>query len=240
MDYLEGIANSVLVEFLNKKDFEIPDVGSVYYTLYDTSGVAIAGHTNVAVTTTATTTRFVLALLAAIFSIAVGKRFEKRTLVVRYTVSLKPRTIRQSFRIIPYLNHSVSADSIRAYIGINPHELPDQDIDIFNAYLKIEATATKTVLDAKLATGTTEELSANNAILYQSVLDVIPSLRLRIAQKETNGSVGFDRLAKLDLDKLEADTRNALADVLSTATGRQVESPVLGVFTLPVDPVTGV
>ncbi len=239
MDYLEDMAGSVLVPFIRNKDFEVPDVGSVYYTLFDQAGAPISGQTDVAVTTTASTTKILLSFLAAIFAIDVDRRFEKRTLIVRYAVKSQPRSIRQSFRVVPYLNHSVSPDTIRAYIGINPHELPDTDVDVFIGYLMIEEVVTQAVLEAKLSSGTTAEVSANNLITYQTVLNVIPSLKLRVAQKETNGAVGFDRLAKLDIDKLEADTRAALADALNTVTGRQVDSPVLGVFTLSTDPVTG-
>jgi hypothetical protein len=239
MDYIAGMAGQFSVEYRNGRDFVIPDPGSASYTLFDNAGMPIAGHTSIDIVTDANTTRSPLSFDAAVFAIGGSLRFEKRTLIVSYNTPFGPKVDRHQLRVVPLLNYSITPESVRAFIGINPHELPNEDVDLFQAYLKIENVITEATLSAALASGTIVEVNANNAILYQAVLDVLPSLRLRVAQKETDGVVSFDRISKLDFDKLEATVRGLLGDVLDDVGARVVENPILAVLSQPTDPVTG-
>jgi hypothetical protein len=148
--------------------------------------------------------------------------------------------IRMALRVIPLLIHTASPQGVRELLGINANELADEAIDLVTAYFEVEDEVTKTLLDAALTSGTTKEVAANQAILARAALNVLPSLRHRIAQKETDGMVGFDRPEIKDFDHLHHELTARYGEAVSKVTGRTPLGYQMAVFTQPVDPITGV
>lgn len=239
MDQLVGYNGSIAVQFLLRGQPAVPTVASVFYTIFDHSGAAMVGYTDVAVTTNGTTTQISVALPSAILTIGGSKKFETRVLLVRYTINGLAYAIRRTFRVVPLLNHSVTPGMVRGYTGLNERELMDEDIDLLMAYLSVETDCTTAFLTTALSSGTETEMMANEAIMLKAVINLIPSLRQRVAQTETNGIVGFSRPKIIDFDKMFEGASSRYGELINTVAGRTESSPTLMVVTQPTDPVTG-
>jgi len=233
LTYLADSIATVLVLFRQQASPVIPTSAS--YTLYDTAGVALLSDQTI--TVGPTTTQAAIAVAAQYNGIATD--FEKRTLLVKYVYSGRTYYERVVYQLTKWLNHSVSFDQIRNLLGVNVHELKDDDIDLTRAYFEIQTLITAAVLEPALVAGDIREINANIAIACQAALNVLPSLKTRIAQQESDGPRGFSRPMIRDFSDLEASLRSQQAAALDLATGRLVSSPVFVVLTTPIDPVTG-
>lgn len=239
-DYLAGSNVTLMVELSEAGAPLIPDSGSLTYTVRDQEGAAIPGLTDVPVTTGPTTFRVSITIPAINNAIAVDKRFEKRTVTFNYLVSTNAKQQSVAYRLTAFLNHIVTGGQIRGFIGVQQHELPDEEIDLMVAFLKVEKVVGLAELADALSSGTTVELSANEMIRMQAVLDVLPSLKQRIAQSETNGLKGFSRPVIRDFSDVEQKAKDRYADALTDTTGRTTDSAhSLAVLTQDTDPVTG-
>ena len=215
----------------------IPDVGSVKYNLYDHTGTPLIS--NVAVETTTTTFSIQVTVPATDNVIASGRRFERRTIVVVAARGGKFHRQVVSYRLTPFLNHSVLPSQVRAFMGAQEKELPDEDIDLFAAYLMVEKDFNADRLTAALASGTTQELAANECIKLRAVLDVIPSMKQRIAQSETNGVIGFERPTMTDFGEVERAAQARYYSAKMEALGLTETAPTLILTTTDADPITG-
>ncbi|BCJ91784.1 hypothetical protein IZ6_25190 [Terrihabitans soli] len=238
MDFLAGLSIAVPVFFTVSGDPKVPDSGTAVYTVYDQAGEPITGLIDVPLSTGPTTTRTIISISQTYTSISSG-RFSKLTVIVRFVHGGMPHTLRIPVRLVPFINYSASPADVRSYCGVNASELPDGDIDIFEAFLTIESIVGQTELAAALAAGTKVEVSANMAILYAAALSVLPSLQLRVAQRQSDGPLTFDRAPIKDFSKLYGETQSLLTEALNLVTGRSEGDNPLLVLTTPVDPITG-
>lgn len=239
MDTLVGYDIVVPFTFMVNGQPKIPTSGTVKYTVYGHNGVALVGLTDVNVTTGIATTSVSISIPSANATIAVGKRFETRNIIVQAMIEGKLQLFQKKVRVVPYLNHSVSPEQVRSYIGLNFSELPDDAIDLFNAYLALENRTSEASLTSALSSGTFLEQRANEAIKLQAVIDLIPSLKQRLAQSQTNGLVAFTRPNNIDFDGMLDTATSRYADLVSAITNVAVTTPTLLVFNNPTDPVTG-
>jgi hypothetical protein len=239
MDYISGTDVWFSHMFIANGEPFIPDVGSVKYTVLDHSGAPIAGLADVAVTTDSTTFQIGLTIPAANNTVAAGKKFERRTIVIQYLRAGAANRAVKAYRLVPLLNHSVEPQHVRSFFGLQEKELPDAEIDLLAAYLYVEDDFTGVSLDSLLASGTTQELAANECIKLRAVIEVLPSVKQRMAQKETNGVVGFERPVVKDFDDIErkAMERYAAARVQALGLTDTVVSFIL--TTTDSDPITG-
>lgn len=236
-DYQVGTTVRLPLRFTRGLDPLIPDVGSVTYSLYDHTGNALI--TDEELTTTATTFQTTVEIAAEHNTIAANRRFERRRLVASYTVNGAAEQTVVVYRVIPVMNHMVTPHQIRNFIGLTSVELPDEDIDLAVAYFKIEDLIGAETLETNLVSGTISEISANTAICMQAVLDVIPSLKQRIAEQEKNGTKQFTRGKITDFEQLRQDAEAQLAAALdSLTTGISTEQALI-VVTQDIDPITG-
>lgn len=233
---LAGKDVTIWVSFQVNGDPAIPDVGSVTYTLRDHLGVEMTGQTDVPVTTDATTTGVSITLPASANTIT--QSLERRTLVVNWTKGGAPQVIRIPYWLHNWLNHSVTPDQVRSFIGINRDELPDEEIDLVRAYFKVEDLLTKTVLENALSGDPRETQLAEDAILAQAVLDLSPSLKARTAQRLTDGTIGFDRPKIDDFDLVMSRAREMLEAAISELTGSSTDTPIV-IFGVRPDAITG-
>lgn len=143
------------------------------------------------------------------------------------------------YRLTPQILYTVQPKDVRSFLGVNEGELPDEDVDLSGAYLKLEFDIGRDKLVAALTSGEEAELRANDAILYSTVLEIIPSLANRVAQEETDGALSFKRNSRKDF----AELKKAAEDRLSTALA--VVNPVIDpgyailITTTDADVITG-
>lgn len=202
LDFLSGQDANVPVRYGDEKQPYV-NVSSVTYTVRDHTGLAIPALTNVALNPGPTDFQSIITIPAMYNTIGVGKYFERRTITVTFTYNTRVYTKTVQYRVVPFVPMLVTPESVRDFIGINRNELEDDDIDIFAAYVTTATDFTKAVLDAALVTGTMLEVYANDCIRMQAVLDVLPSLKNRVAQAEKNGIMGFDRPKIEDFSDIE-------------------------------------
>ncbi|CCV12940.1 hypothetical protein [Mesorhizobium sp. STM 4661] len=238
-DYLDGANVTLMVTLVDGGVPVVPTVGSLTYTVRDQEGVAIPALTDVPVTTGPTTFNISVVIPAVNNAVAVGRRFEKRTVTFDFLMNGVSKQQITTYRLTAYLNHSVTPGQIRGFVGVQQHELPDSEIDLMIAFMKVEKEVGLEELGIALASGTTVELAANEMIRMQAVLDVLPSLKQRIAQTETNGLKGFSRPVIRDFSDVERQAQGRYAEALQETTGRTGVDLPLAALTQDTDPITG-
>lgn len=239
MDYFNGTDVGINIIFERDGEPFIPDVGSVKYTVYDHTGIPLSGLEDIEVTTTTSTFSVDVVVPANQNTIDPERKFERRTIIVTATTNGQHHRQVVIYRLVPFLNHSVEPHQVRGFIGVQEKELPDEDIDLFSAYLYVEKDFTTERLNEALASGTTQELAANTCIMLKAVLDVLPSVRQRIAQKETNGPIGFDRVTITDFDEVERAAQARYYSAKMEALGLIETSFSIVLVTQDADPITG-
>jgi hypothetical protein len=70
---------------------------------------------------------------------AIVARYEKRTLITKFSSGGIPYTVSMRYRLVPFLNLEIGPENVRKFVGVNPRELPDDEIDLTRAYFDIEA-----------------------------------------------------------------------------------------------------
>jgi hypothetical protein len=213
----------------------VPDTGSVKFSLRDNTGQVLIASEAV-----------VMATASSEASITVDAshhhlttQFSHRVLEIEFTKSGRPLRVRQTYRIIPWLNLNVTEDDVRNFIGTDRGELPDDAISMTDGYFDVENDLTTPVLEAALASGTRAQTLANRMVVAKVVLNLMPSLPLRLAQSESNGVFSATR-AKIDFDKLAAAAAAQYAeglDVLQTVIA--ADQDLIIAPALSPDPLTG-
>lgn len=232
MYFTAGVDVTVPVEFKVDGEFVVPTAGSVTYTLKGNDGSNIL--TNQPVETDANTTQIAIVVQAA--HNAKVDTVEQRFLLVTFTYNNQTYQVRRFYSLIDFLLYTCSEADVRAFIGVSEYELPDPDIDLVKAYYK--------VLDdyENLATALTDSSlrrSANDAIKLAAVIDVIPSLQLRVLQLDKGGDKQYMRLQTIDFDQLRTDAITRYSDAVRELNGAlETILPLLQIVT-PTDVITG-
>ena len=239
MDFIGG--TDTLLTFVFEKSGEplVPDISSVKYTVLNHAGTPIVGLIDIPIITAADTWQVHFVVPAINNTIDVGKKFERRTVFISYTTGGKYERGVLQYRLIPLMNFSAQPKDVRAFIGVQEKELPDEDIDLLSAYLYVERDLGTTAIAPLLSSGTILELAVNNAIKAKAVLDVLPSIRQRMAQEETNGVTGFKRLKITDFVDIEAKALALYAEAFVELLNTVEESLTLVLVTEDADPITG-
>ncbi len=242
MDVVSSTPVTLWVDFEAPQGLVIPDVGSVTYSLYDGAGIPLLALE--ALTPEAEATGVSIKIPAVSNVVAPERDFERRIVLVHWTAGGRSYSARQGYRVIDLPLYGTTPDDVRAYLGINEDELRDEEVDLFSAYVALSGVVTKDKLDAALAAGTLAELNANRAVMLTAVVSLFPSLRYRIAQSKTDGTLKFERLkdatAFADLVQLATDELARLTQGLTGDTSANDVIPTLiQLTTITTDPVTG-
>jgi hypothetical protein len=238
-EFIGNTSIRVAVPLLRDDVPVIPDVGSASYTLMDPAGVAVPGFVDVPLVTDAVTYSLSIRLPAEANQIPEGKSFERRSIIVSLTALGESHSFVEQYRLIPLLNHTVTPGNVREFIGVSKTELADNAIDITRAYYETELSFRPTVLSEALASGTLVEMDANEAIRMRAVIEVIPSIRQRMAQMQADGVYQFKRAEIGSLDSLEERAWERFHAAVARATGRQPTERTWVLKTLDADAVTG-
>lgn len=171
--------------------------GAVTYSVLGNTNSPLSGFSNLTVTPPAGA----LSLLIVVPGTANTcdlPLFENRTVVWSY---LAPTGIVQGstrYRVEKPLPFVVTADGVRAKLGVEDYELEDRDIDLVLAYAKLADKYEVGVLDSYAAGGDLRSLLVINAIEAMAALDVLPSLQLAVAKAEDSGTNKYQRFASID------------------------------------------
>lgn len=240
MDFLSGSDVSLNVVFENDTQTLVPDTGSVKLNLRSETGTLLI--TNQTVTVPSGENSVSVEIDAAHNTLATGQGYAKRTVHITFTVDGQLFNLFIPYRIIPWLNHSVDVRKVRAALGVNFNDLPDEAIDIVQAYYEAEALLAESsvTLNDQLTAGGTDEFYANEIILCLAALKALPSLRLGVSQKEENGAISFARFSQaVDWEALQESLAARLATAQETLTNITTTTSTLLVFTTRTDPITG-
>jgi hypothetical protein len=205
MDVIAGTPTALSIPFIIGTQPVAPDAGSVTYTIKDQLGTPMVGLTDIPYVVTGTVYELKILVPSSANQITGTRRFERRNVVVNFKVAGEEMQISRVYRVVPEPSFTVTASDVRAFIGIEDHEMPDEDIDLLSAYLVVEKDVSADILTAALTSGTTDEIAANTLIRMRAVLDVLPSAKQRMAQSETNGVKQFSRVDLKELDKLKIE-----------------------------------
>lgn len=236
MDFLPGADVSVRVMFEALGQPKVPDAGTVSWTLRGDAGTVLLA--DQPVTPAAGASYVVVTVLAA--QNAITARYEKRTLLTKFRASGAWFTVTTRYLLVPFLNVEIGPENVRRFLGVSAKDLPDDEVDLTRAYLGIETTVTQAVLDAALAGTPVQRKAANDAILYSMVIESVPSLRLSLAQSETDGPLSFSRFRDgPNFDQLRNDAADLRSIALDILTGRAgTVHPIISA-TSPTDVITG-
>lgn len=107
----------------------------------------------------------------------------------------------------------VSPRGAREKIGVTPQELPDDDIDLINAYWQMQRLAD---ISSYEGIETADAHRIADGIEALAALAVLDTLQVRIAQTESSGTNEFQRF-KIDWEKLRAQLRGQVDAAVETA-----------------------
>jgi hypothetical protein len=105
---------------------------------------------------------------------------------------------------VPY---GATPQGVRNKLGVDPHDLPDDEIDLVKAYYDYGVLVARTAFP-DVITVPQQDIRIRDAIEALAALVLVPSMQVRIASKESSGTDTFQR-QKIDWALL-ADNLNAI------------------------------
>lgn len=239
LDFLTGREARINVKYLDGTNPVIPTVGTATYTVYDSTGTVITGYNALSIATDVTTWQSTIVIPSGVNTIPSPQQFERRIVIVTFQSNGSSYQTRIDYRVIPFVPYTVTAENVRSFVGLEKKELPDSDVDLFVAYLRAKKDIGAN-LDIALENGTLSEVRANEAIAMQAVFELIPSLQQRVAQREENGLIGFDRIKIKDFSAIISAAYTKYYDIVDELLGITVGATyTLITVTQDADPVTG-
>ncbi|MCV0350195.1 MAG: hypothetical protein K5863_08970 [Nitratireductor sp.] len=165
--------------------------------------------------------------------------FSRRRVEISATLNGTAFAVDVPYRLIPRVLYSTTPADVRKFLGVNETELPDEDIDLGAALLTLQFQTSREQFDDALVSGEVAELRANEAILYRTALDIIPSLSNRIAQEQSDGSITFRRHARKNFDELKKIAIDRLSAAMDQLAPQNNPGYSLLITTNDPDPITG-
>lgn len=127
--------------------------------------------------------------------------FESRTLIYSYITTDGLVSDRAIYRVEANLPFPVSPEGVRSKLGVEPHELRDEDIDLLTAHAELSS---KLDMSAYETSGDYAALLCVHAIEATAGLMCLASLQLKVAQRENSGTNEYQRFASIDWGQIEA------------------------------------
>lgn len=147
--------------------------------------------------------------------------FKTQLVEVNFLYKKKPYTIKKAYRITSFFYFSASPQDVRNYYGFNSGELSDEDIDLNEVYLQLVQEMGDTFTECLSSNGV-GNIRANRLITLKGVVQVFPSVKLRVNQEESDGSSKFTRyLNKIDWDAFLDDVLAEIEELENNLTGEE-------------------
>jgi hypothetical protein len=224
---------TIPIEYVVEGEYIVPTAAVV--SLRNNSGVL--DDTIVNQTLDVTTTNTSLVISAAKNSVETDALFSNRYVKLTFTYRLKTYHKVIQYSVMDFVPMTGTPGDVRSQLGLDDVELQDKDIDLNRAYFDL-LVQDSYELSTNLVSGTRTALVANEAIVLQAALNLVPSLRLRVAASLESEDSKFQRFGRMDFDEVEAKLRSRqTALLIEIDTSTQVEFDIFGV-SIPTDPVT--
>lgn len=204
-----GSALTQLVEFSEG----FPD-GNVTWVLVDGDNVTITGGN---VTPVAGSASCVITVPGVNNTVSSGL-YANRELQWVYTIGGVAQSGVNRYRVDAFLKFGVTEKGVRDKLGVELHEIDNEDIDLVHAYAQFENNVTAVLLAA--VTDAYTSLIVRDAIEAIAGLRLIRQLQVKIAQKEVSQTSQYQRAA-VKWDAIEA----ALLDLI--AAGYTAVNPTI-------------
>lgn len=244
MDWrLAGQPQTVVMQFVVDGQPVIPDAGSITFTAWDNAGEIIR-QSPWTQPDEAVPTQIEIVLETDLGNIPADSQFESRYVRADFKSDSKPYFVKTSYRLYRMIPMTVEPQVVRGIIGADYEELPDQSIDLVEAYFNLSMAFGTGVLRAALTRPDKIALVANEAIALQAAVTVLPSLPSRILKADKIDNAGFTRFG-VDFEKLEADLKGKLIEatnaIILDATGTLPVAATVNLFQVSsqTDRITG-
>lgn len=220
------------LRFLVEGDFVIPS--AAWVTVRDTVGQVLTGFDNLAVGIGSTSSTVEIPSVHNV--LPPGALFATRYVSLTFNHEGQQYRDTQHYRIIPFLPLTVGPEDVRRELGLDPSELPDREIDLYEAYFRLSAD--RNMLLALRDTGD-RALMANRAIAIKAALDILESLTFRAAVQMKAEEHTMQRMREFDIPSIRIRLGQRLGACLDVVDG--IRSPATRNFRLvtPRDALTG-
>lgn len=226
---------TLVFDIVEDGQFVSPDVGSVHYSVRLETGEVLNDHHMVLVTTTPGQTTILLPLPGAVNQKA--KTTEIRFVRLHYTVGGRPGSSQIAYRIHDWINVTASSNDVRAYLGVNGSELPDQDVDMIAAYLYAKREVP--ILDELLTEGGVRTLQANRLVTLYAVTDVAHTMQTRAIQSQGSETARVSRFSNIDWKLFQTKASSEISELIGEFTSRFDSAFPLFRVSAGQDPITG-
>ncbi len=199
----------------------IPD-GNVTWQLLGPNGTVIDGGV---IDPPADAVSTLIAVSAVHNALAGGDLLSYRDVTWSYTVSGVTIFEEKRYSIEARLPLGVSADGVRTKLGVEAVDLPDAEISLVSAYYTFGDLVTQATLAAAVTRSSRDQLLIRDAIEALAALALLPTMVVRIADKESSGTNQYQRqkinwaTVQLALDALVGAGRSLLVPGFDPATG---------------------
>lgn len=169
--------------------------------------------------------------------------FEQMTLEWTYTTDTELVKENYKYRLHAPINFSVSIESVRNLLGVDPEELPDEEIDLFSGYLSFLSLLPNGVdLSEYENAGTLDSYKIAIGIEAAAALEIFPTLQIRLPKKYNSGSSEYERWTNVDWEALKAQLNSKMVAGLTIVNPNLELFPIINIFGVSdpdVDAVTG-
>jgi hypothetical protein len=168
--------------------------------------------------------------------------FENRTLIWNYLTADGLVSDRITYRVQRPVPFAAAPDGVRLKLGVEAHELKDDEIDLVSAYAEFVSMFEAGALTVHETAGDRSTILCIHAIEAIAALQLLSALQLKVAKRETSGTNEWERFTNTDWVRIELDLASHIAraraavDPSFDATGGTVFS--FGTVTR-ADPLTG-
>lgn len=214
----------------------VPEESSVSYTLRDAAGTVVANLEDVPLDVESTDHHLVLPAEAA----SVSSPPEGRYLEVMWLKGVDLQTINIAYWLTNFVPLTVEARDVRNELGLSHTELPDDDIDLIQAYEELKGEY-GTEFSSALTGGGLLALQANQMVALKAALNTAGSLRMRALQSARSDDTAFSRFSDTEVEKVVQALKARLLEIKAAVISSTSSTPpTLQVFSTPTDPITGV
>jgi len=237
MEAIRSQAYTISLPFFIDGEYVTPDNFQATYTIYNNSGAAIAGFTNVVVGVSGS--RVSLNIPAYLNTIAGGLDFEKRTALVQYIYEGQNHKVTKNYMITDFYPLSVTAENVISYMGLKEGEIYPEDLEITPALFDIKKIIGDTNFNAYMISGDYNNILLNDAIKYQTAHRAMANVELKALQKAGSESVSFARFQMIDFKKISERVISDLNSAISQLSGSGSAAFEVLSLSSPLDILTG-
>lgn len=221
---------SVGIDYLVGDQFVVPT--SATYSVRKSDGTVLAtGQMPAAATNEA------LVVAAANNGLTGGNEFEQRFITIIFVYAGQTYQDSKAYGIFSFVPLTATPQDVRREIGLDLSELPDNEIDIPQAYFVLSSIHGTTFTDA-FTSSDIKAISANRAVALQAAIDIVESLPLRTFSMMRSEDSQVERFSGIDFDKLASNLKSKLSNELEVAKNTTVTQPTIFDVSTPTDVIT--